>query len=111
MRLFSNTTSTDAATVAQRLAERSVYLLDVRQPSEWRHGHIPGSQNVPLMHLKRRLATLPRDKTIIAVCASGHRSKAAARVLQGAGYQVENLTGGMHAWTKARLPVERAGRH
>jgi hypothetical protein len=39
---------------------RSVHVPDVRQPSEWRHGHIRGSQNVPLVYLKRRLATLPR---------------------------------------------------
>ena len=62
------------------------------------------------MQLKRLLATLPRDKTIITVCASGHRSNAAARTLQRNGYQVENLKGGMHAWAKAHLPVEKTRR-
>jgi rhodanese-related sulfurtransferase len=58
------------------------------------------------MQLKRRRATLPRDKMIVAVCASGHRSNAAARALQRAGYEVESLKGGMHAWKKAGLPTE-----
>ena len=107
MGLFSRTPSTDAATLAEKLAKRSVHVLDVRQPSEWRHGHIRDSQNVPLMRLKRRLATLPHDKTIVTVCASGHRSNAAARTLQRAGYQVENLNGGMRGWTRADLLVER----
>jgi rhodanese-related sulfurtransferase len=62
------------------------------------------------MQLKRHLATLPRDKTIITVCASGHRGNAAARTLRRAGYQVENLKGGMHAWAKAHLPIEKARR-
>lgn len=110
MRLFARTASTDATTLAERLRDRAVHVLDVRQPAEWRHGHIRGAHNVPLMQLKGRLATLPRDKTIVTVCASGHRSNAAARTLQRAGYQVEDLKGGMHAWTKADLPVEKERR-
>jgi rhodanese-related sulfurtransferase len=104
---ITRTPSTDTTLLAERLAERSVHVLEVRQPSEWRHSHIPGSQNLPLMQLKRRLATLPRDKTIVTVCASGHRSNVAARTLQRAGYQVENLKGGMHAWAKAGLPIDK----
>jgi rhodanese-related sulfurtransferase len=82
---FIRTASTDATTLAQRLRDRSLHILDVRQPAEWRHGHIHGAHNLPLMQLKRRLATLPQDKTIVTVC-------------------------GMHAWTKAGLPVEKARR-
>ena len=110
MRLFAHTAGTDPTTLAERLGDRAVHVLDVRQPAEWRHGHIRDAHNVPLMHLKSRLATIPRDKTIVTVCASGHRSNAAARTLQRAGYRVENLRGGMHAWTKAGLPVERERR-
>jgi rhodanese-related sulfurtransferase len=107
MGLFTRTASTDATALAERLAERSVHVLDVRQPTEWRHSHIRGSENLPLMQLKRHLEALPRDKTIVTVCASGHRSKIAARTLQRAGYQVENLMGGMHAWARAGLAIER----
>ena len=107
MGLFARTPSTDAADLARTAGAGHVYVLDVRQAGEWRHGHIHGSVNVPLMQLKRRLATLPRDTTIVTVCASGHRSAAAARTLRRAGYQVENLKGGMYAWARAGLPVER----
>lgn len=110
MRLFARTASTDVASLAERLGTRSVHVLDVRQPAEWRHGHIRGAQNVPVLHLMRNADGLPRDKTIVTVCASGHRSAAAARTLQRAGYQVENLEGGMHAWAKAGLPIEKSGR-
>jgi rhodanese-related sulfurtransferase len=106
----TRTATTDAASLAERLADRSVHIVDVRQPAEWRHGHIRGSQNLPLLQLKSHLATLPREKTIVTVCASGHRSAAAARTLQRAGYQVENLKGGMHAWTRAGLRSERETR-
>ena len=110
MGFFTRTPSTDPAGLAEKLGGRGVYVLDVRQPSEWRHGHINGSENVPLTQLKRRLATLPRDQTIVTVCASGHRSNLAARTLQRNQYQVENLKGGMHAWARAGLPVEKTPR-
>lgn len=110
MRFFSRVEQTDPAGLAERLASRSVRVVDVRQPSEWRHGHIRGSQNLPLMQLKRRLETLPRDQTIVTVCASGHRSAAAARALVRAGYTVENLKGGMHAWRGAGLPIGKGKR-
>ena len=110
MRLFTRIASTDASTLADRLGDRRLHILDVRQPTEWRHGHIRGSQNLPLMQLKRRLATLPQGKTIVTVCASGHRSAAAARTLERAGYRVENLKGGMHAWARTGLPVEKTTR-
>lgn len=110
MRFFGRNEQTDPVALAERLAGRSVHVLDVRQPGEWRRGHIHGSENEPLMHLKRRLDRLPRDKTIVTVCASGHRSAAAARTLQRAGYAVENLKGGMHAWARAGLPIVRGPR-
>jgi rhodanese-related sulfurtransferase len=106
--LFTRTAHVAAATVAERLADRSVIVIDVRQPAEWRRGHIRASLNLPLTQLGSRLHRLPNDKTIVAVCASGHRSAVAARTLQRAGYQAENLKGGMRAWSRAGLPVHSA---
>ena len=106
MGFFIRTPNTTPADLADKLEAHTVHVLDVRQPAEWWHGHIHGSRNLPLMQLKRQLATLPRDKTIVTVCASGHRSAVAARTLQRSGHQVENLKGGMHAWSRADLRVE-----
>jgi rhodanese-related sulfurtransferase len=108
--LFSRTPSTDPAALAERLGSRAVLVLDVRQPDEWRRGHIRTSVNVPLSQLRGKLTTLPRDRTVVAVCASGHRSAAAARVLRRAGYEAENLKGGMYAWSRSSLPVARGSR-
>ena len=108
MGLFTLTAHVDAGSVAERLADRNVLVIDVRQPAEWRRGHIPGSLNLPLTQLASRLHRLPNDKTIVTVCASGHRSALAARTLKRAGYQAENLKGGMRSWTRAGLPLDPA---
>lgn len=106
MRLFTRTAHVDAATVAERLADRSVLVIDVRQPAEWRRGHIRGSLNLPLTHLASDLHRVPNDKPVVTVCATGHRSALAARALQHAGHRAENLKGGMRSWARAGLPLQ-----
>ena len=99
----------DAAAVSRRGSPIAASLvIDVRQPAEWRRGHIRGSVNLPLTQLASRLHQLPTGKTIVTVCASGHRSAVAARTLQSAGYPSENLKGGIRAWTRAGLPLQSA---
>ncbi len=83
------------------------FLLDVRQPEEFRSGHSPGAKLIPLGELHARLKELPRNQEIIVVCHSGNRSLSATRQLAGAGFQAVNLRGGMMAWSGAKLPVTK----
>lgn len=110
MRLFTRIEHVDPTGLAERLGERGVLVLDVRTPGEFRQGHIRGSENVPLAQLRRRIATLPHGRAIVAVCATGHRSASATRALTRAGYEAENLKGGMRAWLRQGLPVEKRRR-
>lgn len=105
MRLFRRTASIDATGAADLLSARSALLVDVRQPAEWKTGHIDGALHIPLGQLARRLDELPRGKTIVTVCRTGHRSGIAARALARAGHDVLNLEGGINAWARTGLPV------
>ena len=87
-------------------AKRS-FVLDVRQPEEFREMHILGARLVALGCLKNSLKDLPKERKIVCVCASGSRSSSAARTLSAAGYQVINMQGGMSAWSRANLPVKK----
>ena len=74
-------------------------LLDVRQPEEYKDGHIPGAVLIPLGELEARQEELERDKKIITYCRSGHRSMAAAIALCGLGFKdVHHLAGGILNW-------------
>src|SRR6266540_3928680 len=86
-----------------------LHVLDVREPDEWKAGHIAGSQHIPLGELRTRVAEVAKDKTVLAVCRSGSRSDAAARGLRTLGYTAENLDGGLMAWVRAGLPIETDG--
>lgn len=107
MGLFTRTRPIDAGDAANLLAARSAVVVDVREHAEWKTGHIRGAIHIPLAQLSGRLAQLPSGKTIVTVCRSGHRSAAAARMLTRTGHDVLNLRGGMTAWARAGLPLNR----
>ena len=69
-------------------------LLDVREPEEFAHGHIPKAINLPLSQLRSRYVELPKDRDIWVCCAVGQRAYFAARFLTQHGYRSLNLSGG-----------------
>ena len=76
-------------------------VLDVREVSEWREGHIEGAIHIPFHQLEGRLDTLPSNKPIAPICGSGTRSSIAASLLQREGFEPVNVIGGMDAWNEA----------
>ena len=80
-------------------------LLDVRRDEEWAAGHAPGAVHIPLADLPDRLAEVPRDQSIHAVCHAGTRSAQATAFLTQQGYAVTNYEGGMLAWRDAGGPL------
>lgn len=74
-------------------------LLDVRQPGEYEERHLAGAKLIPLPELPDRLDELDPAKPVVAYCAVGGRSRAAAQMLRGQGFnEVYNLQGGIRAW-------------
>jgi len=82
-------------------------VLDVRQPEEYRVAHIPGAKLMPLGEISRRMHELPKSREIVCVCASGHRSSSATRMLIQAGYNAIDMKGGMITWRNAKLAIKR----
>ena len=83
-------------------------IVDVREPNEWKSGHIPGAVHIPIGQLGMHVGRFDKSQEMIVVCRSGNRSAAAVGALAQAGYeQVSNLQGGMIAWNFRRLPVTR----
>lgn len=74
-------------------------LLDVRQPEEYRAGHIPGAMLVPLGELETRYNEFEKNQKIVTYCRSGHRSMGAAIMLCGLGFTaVHSMDGGILNW-------------
>lgn len=82
-------------------------VIDVRQPNEYRSGHIAGAKLMPLNTLHSHMKGLPQNREIICVCASGNRSASATQMLIKAGFSAVNMKGGMLSWRRANLPIKK----
>jgi len=84
-----------AKAIKEKEANPSIRLVDVRTPSEYREGHIPGAINIPLQELRRFLVTIPdKSEKIFVYCAHGFRAAQAADGLFRLGYlNITNIGG------------------
>ena len=83
------------------------FVIDVRQPSEYEAGHVPGSTHIGAGELPEKLDRLPRDRPIATICASGYRSSVAASMLRAAGFEdVAPVANGLPTWEAHGFPVE-----
>ena len=84
--------------------EEERVILDVRTPGEYERGHIPGAINIPHNELSARSEELAShgEKTIVAYCESGGRTRIALDILKKAGYtRLGHLKGDMISWRTA----------
>jgi hydroxyacylglutathione hydrolase len=96
--------------LTRQRAENGVQVIDVRNPDEWRHGHLPGAVHIPLAALPARLSELDGSVPIVLHCKGGGRSSIGASFLQSRGMSnVSNLAGGFEAWVAEGREVEGAG--
>ena len=93
-----------------RLYNDDALILDVREDKEYAAGHIPKAKHIPLGKLVSRIKELDKhkNKPILVTCRSGQRSARACGMLKKAGFEtVFNQSGGIIAWERANLPVEK----
>ncbi|MDT2755673.1 rhodanese-like domain-containing protein [Enterococcus pseudoavium] len=93
LNLFQKIPSITTAELANKL-NQSIVLLDVRNPDEYRMGHISQAINYPFGEIKNYQG----HEEVYLICQAGVRSKRAARILKQKGYSVINVEGGMNRW-------------
>jgi NADPH-dependent 2,4-dienoyl-CoA reductase/sulfur reductase-like enzyme/rhodanese-related sulfurtransferase len=80
------------------------YLVDVREPDEFKSGHFEGATNIPLPMLRSKLKELPRNKEIVVYCGVGQRSYIATRILKQNGFLAFNVSGGFTSYKQQVKP-------
>ncbi|TDJ09540.1 MAG: molybdopterin-synthase adenylyltransferase MoeB [Deltaproteobacteria bacterium] len=77
--------------------EKNSFLLDVREKIEFDDFNI-GGHHIPLGELPQRMGELDKEKTIVVVCHSGHRSMVACTILKKHNFDlIYNLKDGIAA--------------
>jgi SulP family sulfate permease len=96
----------DVGRFQEMAARDDALIIDVREPEEYRRGHLPNARLLPLRRLLQEAPDLPRDRTLLLACRSGRRTARAMHVLLG--MELDNswgLRGGILAWRAEGLPV------
>ena len=76
-----------------------LFILDVREPFEYRIANIGGTL-IPQGQVPQRLAEIDRNREIVVHCKAGGRSQRVAEFLKQSGYEkVANVAGGILAWS------------
>jgi NADPH-dependent 2,4-dienoyl-CoA reductase/sulfur reductase-like enzyme/rhodanese-related sulfurtransferase len=108
--IAANVMRGDAPVAHWKNAEGSqAFILDVREPGEYKMGHLEGAVNIPLNSLRSRMNELPRDREILAYCAVGQRSYYAARALRLHGFNARNISGGFRSYGAESKITAQAG--
>lgn len=89
----------------QRLPPAHSQLVDVRSPSEFAAGHIPGAVNIPMDQIEARIADIHFDVPLVLVCQSGTRARITAGLLEPCNFQMSVLEGGTSAWQHSGQPL------
>jgi rhodanese-related sulfurtransferase len=90
--------------------QQNARLIDVRDATEFRNGHIVGSENIPFSQLKDHVTQLKSDpaRPIVVICNLGQVAGNVGQQLKAAGLtQVYKLEGGISNWRSQALPLVR----
>jgi hydroxyacylglutathione hydrolase len=82
-------------------------VVDVREPFEYRHGHVPGAMLLPSGDAWGRLEWLPDGRPPAVICGDQTRSAFVAAMLLRAGRDAALVMGGMVDWLERGYEVER----
>jgi rhodanese-related sulfurtransferase len=102
--------SVGSAQAVNLINRESAVVVDVCEPKEYEQGHVPNAINIPLGSLASRISELEKykDKPVVVACRAGNRSVKGAIALKRNGFEsVYSLSGGLVAWEKGNLPVEK----
>lgn len=103
--MLFNRTKSPSLSPREASTHPDLQIVDVRTLQEWRTGHVPDAQHIPLDELPRHLSKLNVGQPIAFICQSGARSKRATKLASQAGLDAINIDGGMLAWQRAGLPT------
>ena len=85
-----------------------VQVVDIRAPSLYSMGWIPGSIKIPLGNLSADYAAVPTGKPIVMVDHAGKQVLIASRFLKHKGYtDVRRLQGGVMVWSRKGYALEK----
>ena len=111
---LDSTFAYDADAVYEKLQKNEIFVVDIRNESEYSNGHIPGS-SIDYLHgdtLEKRISTIQKklpdftsDKQLVLVDNDGVHAKHVAKIMSDAGIDTYFLKNGLDDWDKELIPT------
>lgn len=96
------------ALINRNETEKTIVIIDIREPDEYQREHIPGSRNIPLAQLPQTDFSKEKDKLVIFHCRLGNRTRTSQSSLANTGFKkIYCMQGGIEQWKNCGLPVEK----
>jgi phage shock protein E len=103
-------TMDELSTVRRNVDEKKAVIVDVREESEWKAGHLNAATHLPLSEIRKNLDVeavkkkLPKNKIVYTHCKVGARALTSALILERLGYDVRPLKPGYDELIRAGFP-------
>ncbi|MEY3350770.1 MAG: hypothetical protein RIQ50_881 [Bacteroidota bacterium] len=89
------------------MAEPNVQVVDLRNATEYKSGHVKGADHVFIGTMMNNLNKISKDKKVLIHCQGGDRSTIGYSLLRKEGYtNVYNYSASMNEWIALGNPVE-----
>ncbi|WP_410765617.1 rhodanese-like domain-containing protein [Haloferax sp. DFSO60] len=83
----------------EKLDDDSVAVIDIRDPSSYSSGHIPGAENLPAQSLTPAVFDREWPDEVVVSCYIGKSSQRVASILDSnIDADVSSLSGGFQGW-------------
>ena len=94
-----------SVTIEELETQTEPFIVDIRTEDDYKRGSLQNAINIPMAQLKERMAQLPKDKTIYLLCHTGERSVDYVEMLDDAGYDAVNISGGYRSFLRKQLSL------
>ena len=94
-----------SVTIEELETQTEPFIVDIRTEDDYKRGSLQNAINIPMAQLKERMNQLPKDKTIYLLCHTGERSVDYVEMLDDAGYDAVNISGGYRSFLRKQLSL------
>jgi thiosulfate sulfurtransferase len=95
--------------VRELLDEDSATIIDSRDLTSYKAGHIPKAISLAGKNIQEILSGLDKERPIVVYCDLGNVSKGTAAYLSEQGFkEVYSMTGGLGRWVETYTDIEQS---
>lgn len=87
----------------EKLDDAGITIVDIRRPEDYKRNTLPHAINIPIEEFENSIPALDKTKPVYVLCHTGEKSRGIVELLEEAGYDAANITGGYRSFLRRQL--------